>query len=193
MKKIILLLIGFCSFACNSTREDVVQEDYDVLFPFRGIDQPDISYDDMRNRHCDPEQPLHQYKYMGVQLENKREYTVTLKCKLKDGENDSRYVIRYIGEDKNIHTIGTDPNSNGHSFILEADKEKIISFNVHSGYPMYLSVDGVGSRGSGIIASIRASSTDGYINTPIISTEQYQNNEGPNRIPNPFCQYIILP
>ena len=76
---------------------------------------------------------------------------------------------------------------------MENGKEFTKTFEVNSGYPMYLLVNGGGERESRIKASISAISTDGLVNVPILSTEQYQNEEGPNPLPNPYCEYIILP
>ncbi len=68
-----------------------------------------------------------------------------------------------------------------------------ISFNVHSGFPLYLSVSGEGPRSSNIRASITAVSTDGLIEIPSLQTEQYQNEEGINPLRYPYCEYLILP
>lgn len=191
MKIKILLLMGLILLSCNPTREEVERENYEDIFKFKGIERPDISYEDMILRRCDPELPLKRYKYPGVEIENAKEYTVTLKCRYTDGNNyASRYVIRFIDENKEISTIGSDAN---HTLTMEEGEELVKTFKVKSGYPMYLSVNGVGDRGSHIEASITAISDDGYIRTPVLSTLQYQNNEGPNRVANPYCQYIILP
>ena len=68
-----------------------------------------------------------------------------------------------------------------------------IKFKAYSGFPLYLSVTGVGPRNSSIKASIKAVSTDGLIEIPELKTEQYQNEEGPNMLRHPYCEYIILP
>lgn len=195
MKLLKLLLIGLMVVSCNPRGEDPLEEDYSQLFPFRGIDTPDIYYEDMIARNCNPDEALEQYKYPGVTLPSEREYTVTLKCKYTAIGNDyaTRYAIRYIAEDKSIKVIGTDAAMANVSEVLENGEQKTISFKVKSGYPLYLSVNGVGARNSSIYASISAVSTDGYIISPELFTEQYQNKEGPNRIENPYCKYIILP
>lgn len=190
----LLLIISFLVISCNPRNLEDITEDYDKIFPLKDIEQPDLPYEDMITRYCDPALALENYKYPGVEIPNPKEYTVTLKCQFKEGiEYDSRYTIRYIGEDKKIHTIGTDARETSHTFILEDDKEIEYTFKVKSGYPMYLSLDGVGAMESSIKTSIKAVSTDGFIATPIIFTEQFQNREGPNRVQNPFCNYIILP
>lgn len=191
--KIKYLFLSLLIFSCNPTREDAQVENYDEIFPFQGIESPDVSYEDMTLRRCDPDIPLTRYKYLGVHIADAKEYTVTLKCRYTDAGNyPSRYVIRFVGPDKELHTIGSDENSE-HTLVMEEGQELVQTFKVKSGYPMYLSVNGVGDRGSHVEASISAVSDDGYITSPVLNTVQYQNNEGPNRIPNPYCQYIILP
>lgn len=193
MKINLFLLLGIFILSCNPRREDAIGENYDELFKFKGIDRPDISYEDMTAKLCNPDEPLNKYRYPGVEIKNQREYTVTLKCRYTGGSGYvSRYVVKYIGEDKNIYTIGS-KNSSEHIAVMEDGEELVKTFKVKSGYPMYLSVNGVGDRNSHIEASIRAVSTDGHIITPVLSTIQYQNREGPNRIESPYCQYIILP
>lgn len=193
MKIKILAILSLFAISCNPRYEDIAGEDYQKAFPFTGIDQPEISYDDMTTRKCDPELALEDYKYMGVEISDKREYTITLKCKYTEESTGSQFEIRYIGADKKIKTISSDENDTDLSEHLENGVEKTITFKAYSGYPMYLSVNGVGLRGSSIQASISAVSSDGYIATPILTTTQYQNLEGPNKIPNPYCNYIILP
>ena len=194
MKIKILAILSLFALSCNPRHEDIAGEDYDKIFKFKGIDKPEIFYDDMTTRKCDPELALEDYKYPGVEIADKREYTITLKCKYNTiGSDTPQYEVRYIGEDKKIKTIGSDSNDADLSVHLENGQEKTITFKAYSGYPMYLSVNGVGPRNSSIEASISAVSSDGYITTPVLSTAQYQNAEGPNRIPNPYCNYIILP
>lgn len=194
MKIKILAILSLFALSCNPRHEDIAGEDYDKIFKFKGIDKPEISYDDMTTRKCDPELALEDYKYPGVEITDKREYTITLKCKYSTiGSDTPQYEVRYIGEDKKIKTISSDSNDTDLSVHLENGQEKVLTFKAYSGYPLYLSVNGLGPRNSSIEASISAVSSDGYITTPVLSTAQYQNAEGPNRIPNPYCNYIILP
>lgn len=72
-------------------------------------------------------------------------------------------------------------------------KKLEIRFKAYSGFPLYLSVTGVGPRNSSIKASIKAVSTDGLIEIPELKTELFQNEEGPNMLRHPYCEYIILP
>lgn len=194
MKLKIALLLSLIIFSCNPHLDEAVEEDYYSLFPFTGIDKPDISYDEMKAQLCDPELPLERYEYPGVNIQPSREYTVTLKCMYREGDGyDSQFIIRYVDADKKIKAIGSNTNDGTLNSYLTSGVEKEITFKVRSGFPMYLSVDGVGSRNSLVSASISAVSTDGYITTPALISEQSQNQEGPNRVDNPYCEYIILP
>lgn len=194
MKNSLMILLGMLSISCNPRPVDSLEEDYSKIFPHKDIEKPEISYEDMVQRFCDPEQPLRLYKYPGVEIANEREYTVTLSCIFNEGSGGykSRYEIRYIDEDKNIKTISTDEYANANQ-ILEDGKRLEKTFKVKSGYPMYLLVNGVGDRNSNISASIKAQSNDGLIIVPELETTQYQNSEGPNKIEEPYCHYIILP
>lgn len=195
MKFYLSSLLTLAMISCTPRGEATIEEDYTKLFPFKGIESPKIYYEDMIARKCDPDEALEKYKYPGVKIPNEREYIVTLKCKYTALESnyDTRYTVRYIAGDKTIKMVGTDAAIPNVSDVMENNVLKTISFRVKSGYPLYLSVNGVGARNSSIYASISAVSTNGHIVTPELSTEQYQNKEGPNRIENPYCQYIILP
>lgn len=194
MKLKITLLLSFIIFSCNPHLEETINEDYDSLFPFQGIDKPDISYDEMKSQLCDPELAVDKFEYPGVNINPSREYTVTFRCVFKEGDNfDSKYIIRYVDADKKIKTIGTNNSDVTLNHKLKSGVEKVISFKVRSGFPMYLGVDGVGARNSSVNASVSAVSTDGYITTPALITSQNQNKEGPNRVEHPYCEYIILP
>lgn len=193
-----LLLAGLLGiFSCNVKDEDPAEEDYDKLFPLKPIEKPESAYEDMKIRLCDPDEALQNYRYPGVTLADEREYEITLKCKYRDGQDPfasaSRFVVRFIGADKNIKTVGSNSVDSSLNFKMEKNKEFVFTYKVKSGFPMYLSVNGVGDRGSGVNASITAVSSDGLVVIPTLSTEQNQNREGPNRIPEPYCEYIILP
>ncbi|GIJ94942.1 hypothetical protein CAPN002_21600 [Capnocytophaga stomatis] len=186
-------LLGF--FSCNVKDSDPVEEDYEKLFPLKPIEKPESAYEDMRIRICNPDEALQNYRYPGVTLENQREYEITLKCRYREerAATKSRYVVRFVAADKSIQTVGSDASDNSLNFTMEKDKEFVFTYKVKSGFPMYLSVNGIGDRGSGVNASITAVSDDGLVVIPTLSTEQNQNREGPNRIPQPYCEYIILP
>ncbi|ATA72795.1 MULTISPECIES: hypothetical protein [Capnocytophaga] len=186
-------LLGF--FSCNVKDSDPVEEDYEKLFPLKPIEKPENAYEDMRIRICNPDEALQNYRYPGVTLENQREYEITLKCRYREerAATKSRYVVRFVAADKSIQTVGSDASDNSLNFTMEKDKEFVFTYKVKSGFPMYLSVNGIGDRGSGVNASITAVSDDGLVVVPVLSVEQNQNSEGPNRIPQPYCEYIILP
>ncbi|MEY8686903.1 hypothetical protein AB9N12_12490 [Bacteroides sp. AN502(2024)] len=131
----------------------------------------------------------------------------------------AQYEVRYINEKKELVTVRCAKNrdesdegdseeaeyaddssgsgnvsSNGSTAPMMQNGEWLeITFKVHSGFPMYLCVTGVGPRDSNVKASIKAMSADGLIEIPELKSEQYQNEEGPNMLKHPYCEYIILP
>lgn len=192
-----VFLAGLCMlFSCNVKDNDPAEEDYSKLFPWKGIEKPENAYEDMDVRLCNPNDALSNYRYLGVSIADTREYVVTFKCEYTEASQTSspaRFEARYIDENKQIVAVGSDANDTSLSHKLNSGKEFSKTFRVKSGYPMYLLVNGVGDRGSNIKASISAVSSDGLIVVPTLSVEQSQNQEGPNRIPSPYCEYIILP
>ncbi|MGI9527312.1 MAG: hypothetical protein ACR2MS_09410 [Weeksellaceae bacterium] len=194
MKLKTLLLLSFIMISCNPSFNDDIDEDYESLFPFDGIEKPEISYDEMKVQLCNPELDIERFQFPGVKIEPVKEYTVTLKCVYEEGINyDSKYIVRYVDADEKIKTLGSDRNDYALNSYLNSGEEREIEFIAYSGFPIYLSVDGVGSRNSSIKASITAVSEDGFITTPTLFIEQNQNKEGLNRIESPYCEYIILP
>lgn len=72
-----LILFSACSPAVN----DDADEDYDKLFPFKGIEKPKISYDDQALQLASIDMNENSYVYPGVEINGeKRTYTVTLIC-----------------------------------------------------------------------------------------------------------------
>lgn len=185
-----------CS-GCGKSHQDAPEEDYSKLFPFGGIEKPESSYDDLVVRPCDPNVALERYRYPGVDItQNIRSYTVTLRCRfteLDGGEGDisSRYVVRYIAEDKTLQEIRTSPHWDGKK--MQNRVEYTVSLRAYSGYPMYLSVSGLGPRSSIIEASIEAVSNDGLTVVEPLRTHQAQKNEGIDALQEPFCSFVILP
>ena len=58
---------------------------------------------------------------------------------------------------------------------------------------MYLCVNGVGPQNSSVKATISAVSEDGFTIVKPLSANEFQNEEGLDKIKAPFCAYIILP
>ena len=113
-----------------------------------------------------------------------------------DGINTVDEVVETKEIPMKIVSVTVDYKNNGKTALSNVmfNGEKLeISFNVHSGFPLYLSVSGEGPRSSNIRASITAVSTDGLIEIPSLQTEQYQNEEGINPLRYPYCEYLILP
>lgn len=202
--------------ACAEAEKDSPSEDYDKLFPFEGIEKPESEKGNLTVKLCDPNMALKNYKYPGEEptADSENEvYKVTVKCSFKEYNNlgeleynpVSKYVVRYINEKKELIEVhcGLEPaeegeNETGNSSssnvkYMDNGEEFTITFNVRSGFPMYLSVNGVGPRNSSVKASIKAVTSDGLIEIPPLENEQHQNSEGIDRVPYPYCEFIILP
>ena len=192
------------TMSCSRSSEEYVEEDYEKLFPFPGIEKPKLSYEDQIVQLGDPDAPVSDYVYPGVEItENVREYKVTLTCSFNEvdilgqlvGKDDisSRYTVCYITPDKQLRVISSNIHEETANVFLTNSKEQIITFTAKSGYPMYLCVNGVGPRGSSIKATISAISEDGFTIVKPLSVNEHQNEEGIDKIKAPFCGYIILP
>ena len=91
--------------SCTRTYDDAPREDYDRLFPFKGPERPRISYEDQDVRLGDPDAPVSDFVYPGVNIDRDvRTYRVTLTCSfgevdilgaaVADTDLQSRYVVR---------------------------------------------------------------------------------------------------
>jgi hypothetical protein len=188
-------LVGLLLVACTKPKDDP-EEDYDTLFPFKGIEKPLISFEEQNLLHCDPQIDKIRFRYPGVNItENIREYDLTLTCSYKKGEDNQKptFVVKYIGEDQKLHYVVSNPNTENKDVVMEEDSEYTVSFRVKSGFPMYLSVSGSGVRGSQIEARIGGKCTDGYTVVKMLESVQFLNQEGVNNVPEPYCNYVILP
>lgn len=186
------------AFSCSKPEIDTPEEDYETLFPFGGIDKPLISYEEQNLLHCDPHLTKELFRYPGVEIaENVREYEVTLTCSFNEegggGSPTSTFVVKYVGADKALHLVVSHRNTPDADVVMTLGKEYRTTFKVSSGFPMYLSVNGGGDRGSSIRAKMTAQCTDGFTVVKTLEATQYQNAEGINPIPEPYCNYIILP
>ena len=200
----LLLLSALFLGSCQRSEVDAPLEDYDRLFPFKGAEKPRISYEDQNIRLGDPDAPVSSFVYPGVKItEDLRTYRVTLTCSFKEtdfsgklvakGAVDSRYVVRYVGADQQLHTISTSERDKTAESHLTNGDEHSVTFEAKSGHPMYLLVNGVGPFGSSIKASISAVSEDGFTIVRPLEVQEHQNDEGIAKIKHPFCGYIILP
>lgn len=199
----IICLVALCS--CNTINDDqIVEEDYETLFPPKDIEEPENVRGEMHVQFCDPNLALHNYKYPGEETPSDAEqYEVTLTCSFQEkdinnifvDEVTSLYEIKYIDSNKELKIIrcgnisggSSEPNTmyNGRTFST--------SFKVQSGYPLYLSISGAGPRGSNVKAKLEAVSSDGLIEIPVLESVHYQNKEGIINLQNPYCEYIVLP
>ena len=182
----LLLLSALFLGSCQKSEVDAPLEDYDRLFPFKGAE------------------PISAFVYPGVKIEEDvRTYRVTLTCSYKEttfggtlvakDAVDSRYVVRYVGADQQLHTIATSVRDTTAETHLTNGREHRLTFEAKSGHPMYLLVNGVGPFGSSIKASISAVSEDGFTIVRPLEVQEHQNDEGIAKIKHPFCGYIILP
>ena len=137
------------TMSCSRSSEEYVEEDYEKLFPFPGIEKPKVSYEDQIVQLGDPDAPVSDYVYPGVEItENVREYKVTLTCSFNEvdilgqlvGKDDisSRYTVRYITPDKQLRVISSNIHEEKTNVFLTNSKEQTITFTAKSGYPMYL-------------------------------------------------------
>ncbi|MGR4858217.1 hypothetical protein ABLT32_03885 [Bacteroides pyogenes] len=130
---------------------------------------------------------LYKVKYINAEKE-----LVTITCAKNAGEeNPEEDEEEESGEDDK-ETGKKDGEETAEKKMVNGEK-LTIKFKAYSGFPLYLCVTGVGPRNSSVKARIKAVSTDGLIEIPELKTEQYQNEEGPNMLKHPYCEYIILP
>ncbi len=233
MKRLYLLYFLIIAASCSIKEHDLPTEDYDTLFPFQGIEKPSNDRGNMNVKLCDPETVLENYKRLGEEsgVEGD-EYEITLECSFTETdlrgrtvENPtSKYLVRYINQNKELVTVTSEPGKADESVGEESEEDTendegeeedeslennvstangvqrmepdgvyTVSFKAKSGFPVYLCVTGMGPRGSGVKATLKAVSVDGTIEIPVLHTEQYQNEEGPNMLKHPYCEYIVLP
>lgn len=191
MKNKLLLGLFVLMLGCNSIPEDPAPEDYEALFPFTGIDKPEISYEDMEHQQCD----LTNYVYPGVESQTARKYTVTLKCKYTTGRDASaipHYAVKFVALDKQLKVIGSNSEMPELTENLQDGEEKTLTFELPSGYPMYLNVSGKGDTDSHIEATVKAVSNDGVVIVPELTYSFTQSRRGINQIIG-YCEYIVLP
>lgn len=221
--KYIWIICLLLAYSCNTVKEDtIINEEYEKLFPPKEIEKPENKRGELTVQLCDPELALENYKYQGTEIPGDTEkYKVTLVCQFNeinrkgalvdDSEVTARYEVKYINEKKELITItcgkkgseSTEEDTEGGNDkegkkeeninVMSNGEELEITFDVYSGFPLYLSVSGVGPRESNVKASIKAVSTDGLIELPELQTKQYQNEEGPSALRHPYCEYFILP
>lgn len=215
MKQIFYLLLGCLSYgfvACSSPQYNDTEEDYDTLFPFGGIDDPETSDNEIVVKAGNPDITKYTFQYRGNEESlGDVEYLVKLTYKFDEynttWENvKARYVLRFVNADKQLVSISSNPATNywptdeydkgeaqGAHPKMRPAKTYTQTFKVHSGFELLLCVNGAGPRGSSMVAQIEAQATDGSIPPVVLSSEQYQNAEGMVQLPIPYCKYVILP
>lgn len=201
-----LLLLGLLA-SCSRPPIDPPAEDYAKLFPFSGPEQPSPRYEEMTPRLSNPEVTPATFVYPGVTIPGvqrsyqvKLSYTFAEPADLSSGaEGLAEYVrshvfIRYVGADRQLHTLGSASTFAEADRLINDGQAHELTLTLSTGQPLFLQVGGFAQRGTTLRASLQATSTDGLFVTPLLETEQSQHaDEGEARLPNPFCQYIILP
>lgn len=186
---------------CSKSYHDSPEEDYTNLFPWQGISKPVRDKWNLNPVPCTPNAELTSYIYNPLkQLPDSRRYTVRIRCTFREytasgtltREPSSRYRVMFINEHGLYQTIGSYNSAELHGRMRNGEEWEH-SFTAHSGYPLFISVYGLGPQGSSIKANIEAISEDGLLRIEPLGTEQFQNNEGPNYIKQPYCEYILLP
>lgn len=208
LSHILCLPLFALALGCSRTPVDPPQEDYAKLFPFTGPEKPSPRYEEMIPKLGNPETTPASFVYPGVIIPGlQRTYTVRLSYTFAepadlsqgDGLNApedvrSKVYIRYVDADKQLRSLGSEPSLPVAERLTNDGKPHTLTFTLSTGQPLYLQVGGYALRGTTLNVSLQATSTDGIFVTPTLLTEQSQHaDEGNSRLPNPFCQYIILP
>ena len=157
------------------------REEYDITL--------ECSFEEIGKDGTHVETATARYK---VKYINDKKELITITCAKNAGEENPEEDEEEESEENEEDTGKRDDKEATHPKMVNGG-ELTITFKAYSGFPLYLSVTGVGPRNSSVKASIKAVSTDGLIEIPELKTEQYQNEEGPNMLKHPYCEYIILP
>lgn len=197
IKYLIILATAFSFITCNKPANDSPDEDYKKIFGKKEIPDPEFDYDLMPILPCEPQLSQKGYIYSGKELNNKRDYIVTLKFWFKEEQTfsgssmvQSKVDLRYIDENKKLSILSTKDRGEGADFSNDVVFSK--QFKVQSGFPLYLGIFGSGFDSFQMNASIQAVSEDGLIKTPILKyytklyTDGYSDNFN-------YCGKIILP
>lgn len=199
---VLLIALLSLSTACERQYDDSPEEDYAKLFPFTGIDKPQVD-DALVLKQCNPKEELALsiYDPESDKPESGREYEVTIQYSYRETQTDgslteypsSRFVVRFLDEAGNYVLAGSSSNTSDLDALMTNGTEYSVTYKARSGQLLYIAADGVAPRGASIKVSASARSVDGLITIPALGTHQFQNNEGPNPLPYPYCEYLILP
>lgn len=216
-----LLSIAFVLSSCGYSLVPDVEENYEKLFPFQGIDKPERDETDAVIRKGDINVTKETFKYPGDDASPQfTRYNITLTYEFTEaagqpgGRIDSRYVLRFINAKKQLISIGSNPlngfkapeeekeedgeeseneEDSGDPFEMNSQQTYHHKFDASSGFALYLCVNGHGLRNSRITASLTAVSVDGSVPPITLKVEGIQPNEGTQQLLNPYCEYVILP
>ncbi len=188
MKRLLLPLcllaaVLLTATACRDKKSTPEKEDYGALFPFKGIDKPEISYGDLRRQQCNP----HRFTDPGVKPNGEpRIYTVDLQWEYKKstGGQVPNFKLYYVDASRQRVELRCGDHL--------ASTELHVSLELRSGQPFYLAVEGTGAQDSEVKARISGRSKDGLVVLPDLSYHFNQTKEGEHQIPG-YCEYVILP
>lgn len=217
-----ILALVFLCHGCKQGFPSDVREDYDKIFPLSGlnIERAEKALEDLPCRTCDATLALSEFDFSKYKPNGlMRSYTVTVtvvveEVNSRDGESkdfESDIVVRYIGKNGSEELLCTMPRKHETESVVEEHDEdskeefkdtnvqslkngitSTAKFSVKSGYPLFLSVKGMGYPGVVVRASIKAVDDSGIISIPEISAEVNQPSPQPETIDS-FCKYLILP
>ena len=213
MKKTALIFCALLAFtACNEYEEHIIEEDYDALFPFEGIDEYEDADGDIVVRNEDPDITKKTFVYKGEDKGfDPTVYEVVVRYRYENKnarpDHSARYVVRFVNEKQELVSISSNPATGymdaeeyeelngkpGQGYEMEYGKDYEIKYQVESGHQLLLCVNGYGPRNTAMIASITATPLDGTTEPVVLQTEQYQNKEGQVSLPYPYCKYVVLP
>lgn len=198
----LLLTILVLTGACKQKYADSPPEDYERLFPFKGIDKPRVD-DVIVPKPCNPKEELALSIYdPEAELPSKgRLYNVQITYSFRETESDgsltgspvSRLVVRYLDELGDYRIAASSSSTSPLDVLMDNGQEYTVSYQARSGQLLYIAVDGLAPRGASVKVSATARSVDGLITVPALGTHQFQNNEGIHLLPYPYCAYLTLP
>lgn len=196
---LVLLSLGY---GCQDKYNDSPEEDYAKLFPFKGIEKPEVD-DALILKQCNPreELALSIYDPEADRPATGREYEVTINYSYRETATDgrlvespsSRLLVRYLDEDGQYVLVGSSTLNEELKEVMENGREYSVTYKARSGQLLYIATDGLAPRGASIKVSATARSLDGLITIPPLGTHQFQNNEGIHLLPYPYCEYMLLP
>lgn len=214
----IFFIVTILGASCVKEYEDVPEEDYETLFPFTGIEKNDEDDGEIIIKDGNPDLNISTFDYANYSKDDvirSTKYDITLTYRFDEGDmqnntySKSKIFVGFVNSDKYLRGVTSEDfnafipeeelqfmeehNLEPLDLEMESGKDYSYSFKAQSGFPLYLSVRGMGVRGAKIQASITAIANNGLIEPIRLNTTISQNKEGPNPLTPPYCKYVILP